>query len=350
MMKLYFATLFDINYLTRGLALIQSLQKYCSVPFKIFVLSLDEKVEIYFSNNPVYPVEIILLSDIEDYYSELTFIKSERKNFEYFFTLSPYLPSYIIENYREVDRITTVDSDILFFSDPAVIFQTYSKSSILITPHDFSINNLFKLKWGIYNVSFQSFRRDEQGLECLKFWRQQCYEWCYDEIDETVDRYADQKYLDKWPILYNKLQVINIKGAGLAPWNIEKYKLSIKENQIFVNDSPLIYYHFHKLRLLTPNFASHSFGDYYTLESANSPVVKKIYKKYIKILNKFQKYNLFGLDTEITRDSNMQYSVFKRIIKTNGVWYVNSHFLIHFNFIRILSFLNKIRYIVKCQN
>ena len=31
----------------------------------------------------------------------------------------------------------------------------------------------------VFCVEWNSFRRDPQGLACLKLWRDQCIEWCY---------------------------------------------------------------------------------------------------------------------------------------------------------------------------
>ena len=160
---LHFATLFDINYLSRGLALIDSLSKHSSQSYKLFVLSLDEKVAAYFNDKNTYPVHIIRLHEIEAHFPELVEAKKNRSTVEYYFTLSPYLPLYILETFCEVDQITTMDADLYFFDDPALIFNKYPDASVLITPHNFSAD-LQHLTGLIHNHAGGSVGRKDEAL------------------------------------------------------------------------------------------------------------------------------------------------------------------------------------------
>jgi len=175
---LYFATLFDINYLTRGLTLYNSLIKCCSQEIKLFIIALDDDVYYFFHQKGFMNIEVIKLCQIEEHYKELLDIKNKRSTVEYYFTLSPYIPLYTLEKFDFVDRITTLDADLMFFSDPGKIFSFYSNASVLITPHDFADENIYEKKFGKYNVSFQSFKRDEKSFTVLNDWRIKCYEWC----------------------------------------------------------------------------------------------------------------------------------------------------------------------------
>ncbi len=276
----YFATLFDINYLSRGLALLYSLNKEAKKPFLLYILCLDTEVSTYFEKKNLPNVKIIKLHDIEQRYPILKECKLNRKDFEYYFTLSPYLPLYILETFKEVEQITTMDADLFFFDDPAKIIDHYIDYSILITPHSFSDNiKHFDIN-GKYNVSFQSFKNDAQGLKCLKDWANKCAEWCYDYYDN--DRYADQKYLDTWPHEYDKIASIELAGAGIAPWNLNKCNITYINNKPYINNAPLIYFHFHGLRKINNYFYSHCLNTYY-VENKKQPI--KIYQRYIKHLN-----------------------------------------------------------------
>lgn len=339
---LHFATLFDINYLSRGLALIHSLEQHCSIPFKVFVLSLDEQVPIHFKKNQNKNVLVIQLSEIETYFPDLLIAKANRKKVEYYFTLSPYLPSYLFEKYQEVQQITTLDADILFFSDPAIIFKTYPTASILITPHAFHKGIEYMCKWGIYNVSFQSFKRTEEAILCLDIWKKQCFDWCYDEIDLTGTKFADQKYLDDWPILYRSLCVINISSVGLAPWNIKNHIISTHNHKILVDGIPLVYYHFHGLRLITNNFITHSLDSYEAINSAENKAVQKIYHMYMLSLSNFQYFNLLETDNSIARYQVNGEGVLKKVITSNGVLFISKWMVFHFNLTKISYFIRMI--------
>ena len=95
---MFFTTFFDKNYLSRGLVLIESLQQYTE-SFEIYVLCLDDFTANFFQqNNKEYPqVIVVLLSEIEQSDEALFAIKTERSLIEYYFTLSPCLPLYLLK-------------------------------------------------------------------------------------------------------------------------------------------------------------------------------------------------------------------------------------------------------------
>jgi len=95
-------------------------------------------------------------------------------------------------------------------------------------------------------VGLVAFRRDERGLACLEWWRERCIEWCHDRVEG--DRYADQKYLDDWPTRFAGVCVLQHKGANLAVWNLANYELGWTDNQVTVDNQPMIFFHFHGLR------------------------------------------------------------------------------------------------------
>ena len=62
---------------------------------------------------------------------------------------------------------------------------------------------------------------------------------------------GDQKYLDAWPDQYTGCHILMHPGAGIAPWNYAQYRFGKDANSnITVDDSPLIFYHFHQFQLL----------------------------------------------------------------------------------------------------
>src|SRR5207237_1146927 len=84
------------------------------------------------------------------------------------------------------------------------LFEEMQAKSIAIIAHRFS-DAFRKWEWnGIYNVGWVTFRRDDNALSCLRWWREQCIEWCYDRIEDN--RFADQKYLDDWPTLLGSVR------------------------------------------------------------------------------------------------------------------------------------------------
>ncbi|MDA9882924.1 hypothetical protein N9D33_01015 [Flavobacteriaceae bacterium] len=240
-----YCTLFDSNYIAFGMNLIESLKEHDENGI-IYVITLDmnahdELIRLNFNN-----VVLIDVSDIEKAYPQLKIIKPKRSKAEYFFTLSPAVCKYIMELFTDIKRLTYLDSDLYFFSSPSPLFEEISDSSIAIIEHRFSFLTRSNIKYGRFNVGWISFSRDDQGLECLNKWYHDCVEWCFQKVEPK--RYADQKYLDIWPLNYRNLKIIKHKGANLAPWNIANYKIKKINNQVYVDEDKLIFFHFANIK------------------------------------------------------------------------------------------------------
>jgi hypothetical protein len=273
----YFCTYFDQRYLPRGLAMYESLRQHCP-QFRLWVLCLDAETHNYLKEIKRSDLEAIPMEEFE-HSDEL--LKASRKNrslLEYYFTCTPSLPLFIFEKNPAVDLLTYLDADLYFFAPPDSLFDEIADHSIAIIPHRFP--PLFRKaeRNGIYNVGWVSFRRDRNGLACLQRWRRQCIERCVDSNDET--HFADQRYLDDWPSTYRNLIVIQHKGANLAAWNIANYEIAVRDEKIYVDNEPLLFFHFHGLRPLNRRVYDTCFQHY---GAKLSPLVlQKIYRPYLK--------------------------------------------------------------------
>jgi hypothetical protein len=241
----YFVTCFDSHYLIKGLTLYRSLVRHTS-SFRLWVLCFDDLAYETLERLAPPAVVPISLRDFEKGNEELRQARLGRSGIEYYFTCTPSLPLYVLENWPEVDVITYLDADLFFFSDPVPVYEELGENSILIVGHRFPPHLRHKEDKGIYNVGLLSFRRSDDGLQCLNWWRERCIEWCYDRIENG--RYADQKYLDDWPTRFRGVVVLQHKGAGLAPWNITGYCLRLNNGQVTVDLQALVFFHFHHLR------------------------------------------------------------------------------------------------------
>ena len=119
----------------------------------------------------------------------------------------------------------------------------------MITPHRFSPEYAAQAINGIYNVQFLTFRRDRSGLECLRWWHDRCIEWCYYRLEDG--KLGDQKYLDDWPERFDGVHVLEHKGGGLAPWNITQYDVGAIDGRVIVDEDPLVFFHYHRVKLRT---------------------------------------------------------------------------------------------------
>jgi hypothetical protein len=226
-------------------------------------------------------VHVIALESFEKGDDDLLTAKRERTPIEYYFTCSPSLPLFILNHYPEVDVITYLDADLFFFADPAPIYDEFGDRSIGIVGHRFP-PHLQSLEHysGIYNVGWMSFRRDANALACLRWWRQRCLEWCFDRYENG--RFADQKYLDDWPSRFQRVAVLQHKGANLAPWNLANYTIRTDGERVLVDDDPLIFFHFHGLQQIGRRVYDPHLAEYKTRASA--AVRRGIYTPYIRAL------------------------------------------------------------------
>lgn len=242
-----YCTLFDSNYLPRGLALYESLRRH-EPGSSLRVFCMDARTKGVLDGLDLPDLVPIALEELEAHDAELRAVKDDRTPVEYCWTATPSVALYCLEREAEIDLITYLDADVYFFSSAQPLFDEMGDDAVMIVPHRYApeLAHLEETS-GIYNVELVSFRRDEDGLEALRWWRDRCIEWCYYRVEDG--KLGDQKYLDDWPERFRRMHVLEHVGGGLAPWNVNRYRLSGRDGRVLVDDLPLVFYHFHALRL-----------------------------------------------------------------------------------------------------
>lgn len=246
-----FCTLFDSNYLTRGLALYYSLEKHCA-DFHLYIFAFDEKSYQVLKKLNLPKATIISLTEFEDV--ELLKVKPSRSKAEYCWTSTSSTILYVLEKYK-VDMCTYLDADIYFYSSPKPIFNELGSKSILITEHRYSPQYNKEVKSGKYCVQFITFKNNESGLKALKWWRERCIEWCYARYENG--KFGDQLYLDDWTERFEGVHILQHPGGGIASWNVQQYKFSNENNRLIgiENQSDkefeVIFYHFHYVKFFS---------------------------------------------------------------------------------------------------
>lgn len=242
----HFCTLFDRNYLLKGVVMLESLLRFCPEA-NVHVLCMDDATSEILSKLSLPRVSLLLLPDVED--EDLLRVKPGRSIAEYCWTLSPALCWHVLQTQPEVQTLTYVDADIMFFSDVEPLFAEVGAAAIAIIEHRFSPRHAHLEAYGRFNVEWVSFRRTPAGLGCLRAWRDQCIDWCFARLEDG--RMGDQLYLDAWPEAYpDDLHILQHAGAGIAPWNFSNQTYEEKDGRVYVNDVPLIFYHFNQFQLL----------------------------------------------------------------------------------------------------
>src|ERR1035438_3503963 len=107
-MKLNFCTLFNSNYLSRGIVMYESLLKHCD-NFHLYVFAFDDNCYRYLTSQKFEHLTAISLNEFEN--EELLRIKSTRTAIEYCWTCSVSSIYYSITHFQ-LDNCTYVDADI----------------------------------------------------------------------------------------------------------------------------------------------------------------------------------------------------------------------------------------------
>lgn len=246
-----FCTLFDSNYLTRGIAMYRSLEKHCEA-FHLYIFAFDKRTEEILAKLNFTHATVISLTDFED--EKLLRVKPTRTQAEYCWTCTSSTILYVLEKYK-ADNCTYIDADLIFYSSPAPVFEELGSRSILITEHRYTPIYNKELKSGTFCVQFVTFKNDERGLKALRWWRDQCIEWCYARFEDG--KFGDQLYLEDWPVRFSGVHVMQHLGAGIASWNVQQYDFYDEFGKLYLiekgrgREFEVIFYHFHYVRFYT---------------------------------------------------------------------------------------------------
>ena len=254
-MTRYYCTYFDRHYLIKGLALIDSLRRHSDVDFRLFVVCTDELTRLLLKKLAIPQVITIPLHQLERGDRALLATKQTRSLVEYYWTLTPTVILRILEQHSNIDILTYLDADLFFFSSSGPLFEELGQNSILIHEHRFSPSQAHLGPHnGRFNVGLLSFRRDAQALQALRWWRERCLEWCYARYEQG--KMGDQLYLEDWPTRFEGVTILQHPGGGVGPWNHDQYEIRVSnEGHTLVENAALIFYHFHSLKLASPDFA-----------------------------------------------------------------------------------------------
>jgi hypothetical protein len=254
-MESAYCSLMTKSRLYQFLALYVSLNKVRVGDFKFYVLCVDD--ETYHLLKKLNWKNLTVFQD-KELGDDILALKKERKIHEYCWTLKALFLEMVLTKYPELMRVTYMDSDLYFWDDPEIIFNKQPDCSVLL-----SREKKYRPEWkpnfikkvtkltGEYNSGFISFKRDEMGMACLRWWKEQTLEAC--RIDPRHGIFGDQKYLNEMPRIFSNICDINTPGVNIGPWDYRKYTFSENDDQIYIDHIPLIFFHFSGVRVKKGN-------------------------------------------------------------------------------------------------
>lgn len=295
-MRYAYCTLFNSNYLDKGLVTIDSLVK-CSENAVVYVLCMDEKCYEILNDMALKHVVPIRLSDFEN--ERLLAAKAERTAAEYCWTCSGSLILYVLETYGE-SNCTYIDADMYFYRDPSFLIEEMIKEgkSVLIIEHGFRKDHLYEHlvgSSGRFCVEFNTFLNNKKSLAVLKQWIDNILREC---SATTAGNLGDQSYLTEWPEKYDCVYIVKNIGAGIAPWNLNRFTLEKVENGgPAVSEKGkknslenAVFYHFHNIKYIDRNQVN--IGVYQRYWKVDDRLVMTIYRPYLNAVE--EKKELLG--------------------------------------------------------
>jgi hypothetical protein len=140
------------------------------------------------------------------------------------------------------------DADIFFTGAVDAACAEIGDSVCLATPHQLGpsrdADELEHLAMGWLNAGFFCMRRDHADTRRV-------LDWLVDRISKfglaapQLNLFADQSWFSALPIVFpDRIRISRQAGLNVAYWNVRERALSRRDGRIFVNDEPLIFFHF----------------------------------------------------------------------------------------------------------
>jgi hypothetical protein len=295
-----FCTLFNSCYLSRGLAMYNSLVRQ-GADFHLYIFAFDDACDALLRRMHLSNATVISLHEFET--PELLAVKGSRTPGEYCWTCTSFTIRHCIHTFS-LDHCTYLDADLLFFADPKILTDEIGEKSVLITAHRYSPQYDQSENSGIYCVQFVTFRNTDEGLTVLAWWMNACLEWCYNRFEDG--KFGDQKYLDDWTERFTGIHVLEHPGGGIAPWNAVDYACGSSDGQVFVQNTrsgkvPLVFYHFHDFRYCIDGSFRLTAEQYYLPDD----LIRLVYSTYIKALSSTESQILLADPTAVFHEKPM---------------------------------------------
>ena len=286
---LHFSAISDKNYLMFGLTLYESLCEHCTEPFTLHYLALDDEVEKVFGNLPniiVYDLETIERQPLFDLLKANNPSKPGDLS-PFHWAMASFFTYYLLNNIG-LPYCLYCDTDIFFYRNPAEIFRSVDDYSVGLVTHKHIPKN-DNVSVGYFNVGVIYFRNDQDGMACLKFWRNVVADKDT-PFFQVYGKCGDQAYLQifEYIVGQDSIKTLDLDIGHGAPWNFSHCEIidgDITWNGKFVTGEevvvqPLVFNHFSHFRA---NFEDNSYKIDFNGEWGNilpNPGITETYDNY----------------------------------------------------------------------
>lgn len=260
-----YCTLFDSNYLDKGLTLYRSLCE-CEESFRLYVFAFNDRCRDILRQEALENMVVVSMEEFET--PELLKVKKERTMAEYCWTCTPFTIQHVLDKYNE-PVCTYIDADLMFYTSGSYVIQKMYDNgcSCVIVPHRLPNTPKGRAQEehaGKYCVEFNTFVNNADGRAALDWWAEACLDWCFYVPPKTDHRFGDQKYLEEFPKRFPGVYICEDVGVGMAHWNAAQLKMGPKPGEVLDRNTgkvyPTVFFHFASILHLSRHWVNVNSG------------------------------------------------------------------------------------------
>ena len=257
-------TIANFNYFDKALVMFESFSRF-NLEFDKYWLIYDIweipqlEREKFFDRHSIHLISIkeigIVFEDFEDRF--FRYNPTEMAT-----SVKPNALKFLVESTKS--ETFYIDPDIYFLDKLPNYEQALLKNVGVLTPHFFEliprdaqgINSANVFQAGIYNLGFIGVGLG--SLEFLEWWSIQTKHDCY--MQKIPGLFTDQKWFD-FAIVNYDFEIEKNLGMNVAYWNLHERNLNLREDKYYIEEFPLVFFHFSGFNIENPHLLSKHQGN-----------------------------------------------------------------------------------------
>lgn len=283
MSKKFAFTICSINYLGQAKILADSLAK--TNPDYELIIGLCDKIDG--SGVDKQKLKEFNLLEVHDIGIERFDQMCERYDITELNTaVKPFYIDYFFKTRPDLESIIYFDPDIEIFDKLSGIEQGLVENNIVLTPHFWTpiFDNKTNTEQamfvnGIYNLGFLAVKRSAETQKFIDWWKIKLETECYMDIQKGM--FVDQLYCNMVPLYYEGVKIDKYPGYNISYWNLHERNLSGTPEKYFVNEKPLVFYHYSGINVADNNNISRWQNRF---DLNNRPELRPLFNNYRKLL------------------------------------------------------------------
>lgn len=291
-MKISF-TVCTANYLPYAKSLADSVINFN--PSHSFIIILLDKFPSI--NKSLIGLHTIIFAE-EMKLEDFDLMNSKFNIFELSCAMKPYSADFIFKRFTNCEQLFYFDSDTLVYNSLVDAELALEKNSVLITPHlntysDFNgrlqIEKNF-LKSGVFNAGFFALKKGCDAQDFISWWKLRVKIFGFEYVKDGL--FVDQIWLNFAPAYFRFVHVFKHDGFNVAYWNMGERSLTSQKGKFYINDVPLVFFHFSGFDINNPEILSRFLNIY---NFKNRPEFLPLFIDYEKKVKCENKNNLFSI-------------------------------------------------------